>query len=95
MTSPQGRIIVQSLDPYDTDNPDHLAYHKYNRARGKMAGQLRIRVRYKKYVSDFFEYLLVSKDEMQQLLKGTGWEVKRFIDSKGSLYMAIIEKKGK
>ena len=92
MTSPQARIIAQSLDPYDTDNPDHLAYHKLNRARGRMSGQVRIRVRYQKYTSDWFEYLLVSKDEMQQLLKGTGWKVKRFIDSKGPCYMAIIEK---
>ncbi len=92
MTSPQGRIIAQSLDPYDTDNSDHLAYQKFNRARGRMSGQIRIRVRYKKYMSDWFEYLLVSKDEMKQLLQGTGWKVKRFIDSKGPCYMAIIEK---
>lgn len=93
MTSPQGRIIAQSLDPYDTNDPDHLAYHKFNRARGRMSGQVCIRVRYKKYKSDWFEYLLVSNGEMKQLLQGTGWKVRQFIEAKGPTYMAIIEKK--
>ena len=93
MTSPQSRIIAQSLDPYDTNDPEHLAYHKFNRARGRMSGQLRIRVRYKKYISDWFEYLLVSRNEMQELLQGTGWKVRQFIDSEGPFYIAIIEKK--
>lgn len=92
ITSSQGRIIAQSLDPYDTNDSELLAYQKFNRTRGRMSGQVRMRVRYKKYMSDWFEYLLVSRNEMQQLLKGSGWKVKQFIDSKGPSYMVIIQK---
>ena len=58
-----------------------------------MAGQLRMRVRYKKYVTPWFDYLLVSKDEMESILEGTDWRVSKYIDSESALYIAIIEKK--
>ena len=92
MTSTDALIIAESLDPYDTKEPDYLQYHKYNRKRNRMAGQIKLRIRYKKYVSDWFDYLLVSKNEMKEILDGTGWKVKRFIDSKDLFYVAIIEK---
>jgi SAM-dependent methyltransferase len=92
MTTSKARIIAESRDPYLTDDSAHLAYHKLNKSRGRMAGQVRIRVRYKKHVTSWFDYLLVSKDEMRQILAGTGWMVNRFIDANASQYIAIIEK---
>ena len=94
MTSDNARIIAQSRDPYDTTEPFHLEYHELNRKTGRMPGQLRIRIRYKKYATQWFDYLLVSRDEMQQVLEGTGWQVRRFLDRAGSAYVAIIEKQG-
>jgi hypothetical protein len=35
---------------------------------------------------------MVSKEEMEAILRGTGWKIKQFIDSEGSQYIAIIEK---
>jgi len=92
ITSGDAIIIAESNDPYRTDNPDHLMYHRFNRRRGRMAGQLRIRVRFGKYVGNWFDYLIVSKKEMKGILNRTGWKVKKFISSKGSMYIAIIEK---
>ncbi len=92
MTGPQARIIAESRDPYQTRDPGHLAYHERNRRRERMAGQLRLRVRYKGYRTPWFDYLLVSKEEMQKILDGTGWRVERFIDSDSSPYVAVIEK---
>jgi SAM-dependent methyltransferase len=92
MTTPSARIIAESYDPYQTDDPIHLAYHRRNKSRGRMAGQVRIRIRYKKSVTPWFDYLLVSKDEMRQILAGTGWEVKYFIDTQAGRYVAVIEK---
>jgi len=95
MTSTKALIIGESLNPYETDNPDHLAYQKLNRAKGRMSGQIRIRARYKNYVGVWFDYLLVSPDEMKELCEDTGWEVRRFITSKKDhpLYIGIIGKK--
>ncbi len=92
MTSRDGVIIACTRDIYKTDNPDHLEYHRHNKNKGRMAGQVRIRIRFRKYVGKWFDYLMVSKNEMKEILKGTGWKIKKFIDSDGSYYVAIIEK---
>ena len=92
ITNDNSIIIAESNDPYKTDDPVHLSYHKLNKSRGKMSGQITIRVRFKNYIGDWFEYLLVSKSEMKEILEGTGWKINNFIDSISSSYIAIIEK---
>ncbi len=92
ITNPNALIIAESNDPYQTDDPVHLSYHRFNRRRGRMPGQLKIRVRFRNYIGDWFDYLLVSKKEMQEILKNTGWKVKDFVDSDKSMYIALIEK---
>lgn len=92
MTSSHARIIADTVDPYQTENPAHLAYHRQNKAKGRMGGQVRIRTRFKTYVGRWFDYLMVSKDEMGDVLNGTGWKAKEFIDSEGPPYIAIIQK---
>ena len=92
LTTPKALIITESNDPYKTKDPAHLSYHKFNKKRGRMPGQLRIRIRFRNYVGDWFDYLFVSKKEMKEILKVTGWRIKKFIDSEKSSYIAIIEK---
>ena len=92
LTSPRGRIIAETLDPYDTTDPRHFAYHRSNRRRGRMGGQARIRIRYKACVGQWFDYLLASRDEVRKIAAGTGWRVSRFIEPKGARYIAVLEK---
>jgi SAM-dependent methyltransferase len=92
ITGPGGRILAESNDPYQTTQRDHLEYHKRNRRRGRMSGQLRIRVRYRTHATPFFDYLLASKEEVAKIVDGTGWKIERFFDSKGSLYAVLLEK---
>ncbi len=92
MTSDKGRIVAETRDPHQTDRVEHLEYHEFNRARGRMAGQARLRVRYKKYVTPWFDYLMVSKKEMRHILEGTGWDVAKFIDGNAGIYAAVIDK---
>ena len=92
ITSEKGRIIASTNDTYDTEVPEHLSYQQSNREKGRMSGQVRIRVRYKKYVTPWFDYLMVSKEEMENILDGTGWRVSKYIDSESSFYIAIIDK---
>jgi SAM-dependent methyltransferase len=91
-TTPEARIIAQVLDPYQTTNPSHLAYHEANRRRGRMSGQIRMRVRYLQYATPWFDYLFVSLDEMRDLLTETGWQIAELIGSSGPLYVVSLEK---
>ncbi len=57
-----------------------------------MAGQVRIRVRYLKYATPWFDYLFVSRAEMRAILDGTGWKVRHILSSRSPAYVAVIEK---
>ena len=37
ITRQDGRIVAATLDPYETGDPAHAAYHEWNRQRGRMA----------------------------------------------------------
>ena len=96
ITSDNAIIIAESRDPYLTDNKVHFKYHALNRKRGRMPGQLRIRIRFMQYATPWYDYLIVSQDEMKEMLFETGWQVRKFINAEGfqhnGQYIAIIAK---
>ena len=85
-------IIAVTTEPYQTKNPTHRRYQRFNRRRGRMPGQLRIRIRHETVIGPWFDYLLASNIEVKQIVDGTGWRIKKFIDSKGPTYAMILEK---
>ena len=85
-------LLVQSLDPYKTDEPAHRRYQRLNRRRGRMSGQIRIRIRYQEWVGRWFDYLLVSPAEMSAIVDGTGWDVDRFFTVDNPRYTAVIRR---
>ena len=92
LTNEGARILAESVDPYATGNPEHLAFHERNRQRGRMPGQLRIRIRHAQYKTPWFDYLLVSPEEMAELAEGTGWEVTRVIDEGEDVYVGVLSR---
>jgi len=92
ITNEGARILAESVNPYKTDKPEHLAYHEENRRRGWMAGHLRIRIRHQAYATPWFDYLLVSPEEMAELAEGTGWELRRVIDEGEHVYVGVLER---
>lgn len=92
ITSSDGQIIAEAVDPYQTKEKLHLAYQRRNRAQGRMSGQLRFRIRHQNIVGAWFDYLLVSQKEMKEILAGTGWELSKILPDKGPGYTAIIKK---
>jgi SAM-dependent methyltransferase len=91
LTSDRGRIVAETRDVHRTDDPAHLSYLERNRGRGRMAGQIRIRVRYRDRATPWFDYLMVSESELVELLEGTGWSLGRTLESEDT-YVAVIEK---
>jgi hypothetical protein len=56
-----------------------------------MSGQIRIRVRYRDHATPWFDYLMVSQEELEELLDGTGWRLDRVLESDDT-YIAVIQK---
>ena len=91
VTTERGRILGEILDPYP-DAAFHMAYQQRNRKRGRMRGQIRIRVRYHHLATPWFDYLFLSRPELENLVKGTGWLLARTIEDEGPIYVAVLEK---
>lgn len=93
-TAPDATVLAESRDPYATDDPDHLAYHTLNEERGRLGGALRIRVRYKRHATPWFDYLLAAPSEMASLTEGTSWRVVGQFDGdpEASEYIGVLEK---
>ncbi len=91
-TSPSGRIIAEVRDPYRTTDPEHLAYHSRNRSRGRLGGQLRLRVRYRYHAPPWFDYLFASPEEVRKIVGGSEWRVRAFLDDGGPQYCVVLDK---
>ena len=64
-----------------------------NQDRGRMSGQLKLRIRYKQYTTPWFDYLFASKAEIEDILDGTVWRVESYIDATHTpTYVAILSK---
>jgi len=98
MTSHDASIITQSMDPYKkTHEQAHKRYYSQNRIKGRMPGQIRMRVRYKNYKGRWFDYLFVPKREMESIVHGTEWKIEHLLDSTNvpGVYIAIISSIGR
>jgi SAM-dependent methyltransferase len=93
ITTASARLIAGTRNPYLTDDPAHLKYHEFNRRRGRMPGQIRLRVRYREIAGDWFDYLFVSPEEMSEIFKDTTWQIEKFLAPEQANYFAVIGKK--
>ena len=85
-----GRVIGICLDPHQTDSQTHLEFHERNRRDGKMAGQAALRVRYQRLASGWFDWLLMSPDELAEVIAPHGWRVAETMP--GVQYAAVLSR---
>ena len=96
LTNPGARVIAQTVDIYRKPvPPEDAAYFRINRSRGRMSGELRIRVLYKTFRTPWFDYLMASPDEMAEVADGTGWFLERVISYPNwtsPVYFGVLKK---
>jgi len=90
MARPGARIVAQGTDPYGTSDPVHLGYHELNRRRGRLPGQLRLRLRYRDLSTTWFDYLVCSTDELAELVEGGPWRIVDVDDADAPIYLATL-----
>ncbi|TDB77368.1 bifunctional 2-polyprenyl-6-hydroxyphenol methylase/3-demethylubiquinol 3-O-methyltransferase UbiG [Micromonospora sp. KC721] len=90
MARPGAQIVAQGTDPYGTTDPLHTGYHERNRRRGRLGGQLRLRLRYRELGTDWFDYLVCSADELAELVHGTPWRLVDVDDRDAPYYLATL-----
>lgn len=92
LVHPGALLIGDTLDPYQTDDLAHLAYQARNRAQGRMGGQIRMRVRYKALKTPWFDYLFLSRQELEEILQGTSWRLREVMEADWPTYVAFLER---
>jgi SAM-dependent methyltransferase len=96
LAAPGAVLLGKGMDPYRTAAPEHLAYHARNRDRGRMPGQIRMRVRHRRLATPWFDYLFATPDEVAPLLDGTAWRLEHVewgVDesgARGAGYVALM-----
>ena len=92
ITREDGMVIASTRDPLKTDNPTHLAYHQRNRERGQPPGLVKIRVVFGGESSEWFDLLMLGREDLIELLEPTAWRVERLYASEAN-YFFVLEKK--
>ncbi len=52
-----------------------------------------MRVRYGATIGKWFDYLFVSPEEMQEILRDTDWQIEELLNAEEANYVAVIQKK--
>jgi SAM-dependent methyltransferase len=94
LTAPGARIVFDSVDSRQDADEDDLAYWERNRARGRLPGQVTIRLRYGPLATPWFDLLNLSPAELEGLLAGTGWRLARAVEGEPPDYYGVLEKTG-
>ncbi|GGN46593.1 class I SAM-dependent methyltransferase [Streptomyces fuscichromogenes] len=89
LARPGARIVGTGMDPYLLDGAQHTEYLAQNRRRGRMSGQMRLRLRHRLLVTDWFDYLFTSLPELESLAEGTGWQVAE-VERHGPEYGVVL-----
>lgn len=93
--APQGaRIIGTTRDVSDTQELCHLTYQEENLRRGRMRGQIRLRIRHEMFESEWLDYLFVSEKDLRKLIQDTCWRLETTIYGesgfRGTSYLAVL-----
>lgn len=93
VTADDAIILAGSIDPKETDDEMHLAYHARNRAEGKPPGLVKLRNKYEEEVDEWRYLLLCGKKLMSELAEEGGWYLEKTFG--GPKYnVGVLKKRG-
>ena len=85
-----GLVIARCRNPTARDNPVHLAYHERNRARGRPVGQVTMCVEYSGHIGPWFDLLLMTPAEVEDLAERAGWRVEQVLSARSGLFTVLL-----
>jgi len=78
-----GQLLINSLDVTQTDDPAHLAYHASNRRSGRLAGDIKIRIRYDGMESEWFHWIQFDRENLAEHAAAAGWAMEVIAEDAG------------
>jgi len=93
ITSERGKVIASCTNPWLHRSPASLSYYRENLRRGRLYGQLTIRIRYGNAASPWFDWLNASPEEVAVIAAEAGWRLARVIGAHEGTYSAVLCKR--
>lgn len=90
LISPEGSLLLTTNHITRNQRDIHRQYHEEKLAKGRYPGEIRIRVEYKDQVSEWFEWLHIEPEVLQQMAETTGWELKEAHGYFDNDYAAVL-----
>ncbi len=93
-TRPSTRIFVESTSAYFGGAPSmDRRYYRHNVERGLPPGHARFRYHYGGEVGPWFDWLFVSRTELREIVRGTGWRVRDVVGTGvREPFVAVLER---
>jgi SAM-dependent methyltransferase len=89
-----GVLLGASRDRTLSNDPEMRAYVERNLMQGRLSGQSRIRIRYKRLATPYFDFFRITPDELRTLIEGTGWILSDVLRGPDTLFVAVLERQG-
>jgi SAM-dependent methyltransferase len=87
---PGGIIVGTATGPFKTSPGVHVDYQERNRERGRLPGQATVRVRYAEIASPWFDWLILSPEELATLVRPAGWQITDLRRGPGTRYAVVL-----
>lgn len=91
---PTALMFLESTNPYTGAAPglDRTHYHR-NKRNGLAPGQVRLRFHYESFVGSWFDWIYVSRRDLRNVVRGTGWRPRLILgDELSAPYVAVLER---
>ncbi len=88
--SPNGQVLLNSLDVRCTDDRNNLDYQKRNIKTGKYFGEIRMRFEYACHISEYTNHLHIDPETLGRLAKKNNWDVDYLYTDNGGNYLVKL-----
>lgn len=90
--APSGHLLVAGLDITQTAEPQHLAYHRRNRAAGRPRGEIVMRFEYEGGVGSWVRWFHPEPEELERIALEAGWTIVEIGSAAGPFLAAVLQR---
>lgn len=88
--SPDGQILLNSLDVRCTDDEINLEYQKRNIIAGKYFGEIRMRFEYDGHISEYTDHLHIDPEVLCRIVEKNNWDAEFLYTDEGGNYLVKL-----
>jgi 2-polyprenyl-3-methyl-5-hydroxy-6-metoxy-1,4-benzoquinol methylase len=90
LLNPGGMLLLHSLDVTCTSDPRHKAYHAMNLEASRYIGEIRLRIRYKKFLGASYSWIQLDPDTLRTRAWNEGWLTEIIRQEEDGNYLAKL-----